>query len=122
MMEDEWHVSDSEGEEERERYTQFMISNLKGLCTNENVHRSDSSNHSTGNLYIPKKLNALYTQIGNDGFIALQCKGSKRILETVKKEPHTVNSHQTATSQVTCINACPTQVAETDDEALSKMK
>ena len=123
-MEDEWHVSDSEGEEERQHYAQFMISNLKGLCTSANVHRSDPSNHTPDQLYVPKKLNALYTQIKNDGFISLRCKGSKRRLETMENEPHTVNNHknQTITSQVTCVNASPTQGAETSDEALSNMK
>ena len=122
-MDDEWHVSDSEGEEERQHYTQFMISNLKGLCTSENVHRSDPSNHTTDQLYVPKKLNTLYTQIKNDGFISLRCKGSKRRLETTENEPHTINNYknQTITSEVTCANVSPTQVA-TGDEVLSNMK
>ncbi len=126
-MEDEWHVSDSEEEQEREHYTQFMISNLKGLCAKENVHvhrtGSDVSNHTTEQLYIPKNLNALYTRIENDGFISLQCKGSKRRVEAMKNEPRTVNNHtnHTTTSQATC-NASQTQAAETKDEAPSNVQ
>jgi hypothetical protein len=120
-MEDEWHVSDSEGEQERERYTQFMISNLKGLCTiNQDVHRShNSSNHTTDQSYIPKNLNALYTQVENDGFIALQCKGSKRRLETMKNETHTVNN---CTNHVMCNATSEPQTAESKDEASSDAK
>ena len=83
MMEDEWHVSDSEDEQETDNYTQFIASNLKGLCP---VSRQDITNHLE--LCIPKNLNTLYERIENEGFIALRCEGSKRDIETVKDDAH----------------------------------
>ena len=124
-MEVEWHVSDSEGEEERGHYEQLMISNLKGLCTvaNEDIYRRrNSSNYiaSTDQIYVPKNLNALYRQIENDGFIALQFKGSKRSVETMENEVCTVNNH--ANLNTTCNAASETLVAGTLDEAPSTVK
>lgn len=121
-MEVEWYVSDSEGEEEREHYEQLMISNLKGLCTvaNQENHRShNNSNYIASNdqIYVPKNLNALYTQIENDGFIALQCMGSKRSVETMENEIHTVNNH--TNHNTTCYATSETSVAESLHEAPS---
>ncbi|XP_028391961.1 uncharacterized protein LOC114516630 [Dendronephthya gigantea] len=131
MMESEWHVSDSDEEHETGRYTQFMLSNLKGLnCTLSNQDKGDeilnlsSSSHTT-DQYIPKNLNALYTQIENNGYIALQCKGSKRRLESIKDETHSVNNHTNATTNSTCIvnntNESPV-VDPIEDEASSTNK
>ena len=127
-MEGEWHVSDSDEEQEIGCYTQFMLSNLKGLnCTVSNHNKGDeilklsSSSHTTDQLYIPKNLNALYTQIENDGYIALQCKGSKRRLDSIKDETHTVNNHSNSTTKSTCIltNTNESQVVDPAEDKAS---
>ena len=124
-MEVEWYVSDSEGEDDREHYKQLMISNLKGLCTvaNQDIHRShNTSNYirSNDHIYVPKNLNALYTQIENDGFIALQCKGSKRSVETMENEIHTVSNH--TNHSAACYTTSETSVEESLHEDPSTVK
>ena len=117
-MEDEWHVSDSEGGQEIGDYTQYMISNLKGLCTvaNQDIN---SKSYNSSDLYIPKNANSLYTQVENDGFIALRNKGSKRRLIRSEHETYTPNdnTHRSISSQGTC-NEDPSDspTAENEEE------
>ena len=83
-MDEEWHVSDSEDEEN----TRVNIHNNKtNSCPLNTLPSSTTGSKPSANYCIPQSFISLYERISKEGFIALHCKTSRRFSE--KTEGHT---------------------------------
>lgn len=87
-MEIEWHVSDSEEEDNVQDSTpKISNSRLEKLSTLSGKDTQTCFDQH----YMPRNLVDLYERIENEGFIALRCQGSQRPVSIESKEDETQN-------------------------------
>lgn len=94
---EEWHVSDSEEEEDVRDTHKLFNARLEGLSA---LAKKDSKTF-LDQPYIPRNLIDLYERIANEGFITLNCHGSKCSVERKNEKTENIGEASTVNNENT---------------------